>query len=75
MNNIPRKSRPNPLMATGLFILSTALIIISVIKTYYDTGKMNWILLIVVLAMNVVGIIRAVRQYRKRKEEEKEVES
>ncbi|HEX2866492.1 MAG TPA: hypothetical protein VHO03_05595 [Ignavibacteriales bacterium] len=63
MNN----PRSNPVMSLGLFFISTALVIISVIQTYENTGKISWLLIGVLIAMNAFGIIRAIRLYRARK--------
>lgn len=54
----------------GLFVISTALIIYSVIKTYHDTGKISWVLISVLIAMNAIGILRALKLYRSKKTEE-----
>lgn len=66
MNN----TRSNPVMSMGLFVISTALIIYSVIKTYHDTGKISWVLISVLIAMNAIGILRALKLYRSKKTEE-----
>lgn len=71
MNN-PSKSKQ--IMAMGMFILSTALIIVSLIINYNETGKINWVLLFAVAAINGIGIARTVRLYRKKEEEKKEIE-
>lgn len=68
MNN-PR-SRSNPVMSLGLFVISTALVIISVIQTYNNTGKISWLLITVLIAMNAFGIVRALKLYRSKKAEE-----
>lgn len=54
----------------GMFILSSALILAAVLKTYSETGKMNWVLLFAAIAINGFGIVRTIRLYRTKKTEE-----
>ncbi|MGE5354339.1 MAG: hypothetical protein ACM3P0_19790 [Acidobacteriota bacterium] len=67
--NDPR-SKSKQVMSMGMFILSSALIIVSVVINYYKTGKMNWVLLFAAVAINGVGIVRTVRLYREKKADE-----
>ncbi|MCU7492239.1 MAG: hypothetical protein ACM3UR_04850 [Bacteroidota bacterium] len=68
MNN-PR-SKSKQIMSMGMFILSSALIIVSVLITYYEKGTMNWVLLFAAVAINGFGIARTVRLYREKKADE-----
>lgn len=67
--NDPR-SKSKQIMSMGMFILSSALIIASVVINYYETGKMNWLLLFAAVVFNGVGIARTVKLYREKKEDE-----
>lgn len=57
-------------MSMGMFILSSVLVLVSVIISYYETGRMNWLLLFAAVALNGAGIARTVKLYKDRKSEE-----
>lgn len=68
MNN-PR-SKSKQVMSIGMFILSSALIIVIVLKSYYETGNFKWEILLAAVAINGFGIARTVKLYKEKKEDE-----